>query len=188
VACASDARASQTSGFWTRSSSKSQAHCTTSGGQWIRAVKRFFNRLLRGLPYVPPVIITGTLTSYGAGKREVLSDVEHRQSRYLNNRAENSHRPTRRRERQMQRFKSPHQAQDFLSAYAFICGHFHPRRHRLAATNDRALRIKAFKSLASGHSLEVKVTMPERGREGTQVRAEPQRYRDRRRRCRARSA
>jgi hypothetical protein len=56
----------------------------------------------------------------------LLPAVEHRQSRYLNNRAESSHRPTRRRERQMQRFKSPEQAQDFLSAHAFIHGHFHP--------------------------------------------------------------
>jgi putative transposase len=110
-----------------------------------KAAKRFFKRLLRGLQYVPRVIITDKLKSYGAAKREVLPDVEHRQSRYLNNRAENSHRPTRRRERQMQRFKSPRQAQDFLSAHAFIYGHFHPHRHRLAATDYRALRTKAFK-------------------------------------------
>jgi len=63
----------------------------------------------------------------GVAKRHLLADVEHRQSRYLNNRAENSHRPTLRRERQMQRFKSPEQAQDFLSADAFIHGHFRAR-------------------------------------------------------------
>jgi putative transposase len=57
------------------------------------------------------VIVTDKLRSYGVAKRQLLPDVEHRQSRYLNNRAENSHRPTRRRERQMQRFKSPEQAQ-----------------------------------------------------------------------------
>jgi transposase-like protein len=56
----------------------------------------------------------------------LLPRIEHRQSRYLNNRAENSHQPTRRRERQMQRFKSLDQAQVFLSAHAFIHGHFHP--------------------------------------------------------------
>jgi putative transposase len=72
------------------------------------------------LQYVPRAIVTDKLGSYGAAKREVLPDVEHRQSRYLNNRAENSHRPTRRRERQMQRFKSPQQAQHFLSAHSFI--------------------------------------------------------------------
>ena len=78
-------------------------------------------------------------------RRQLLPRVEHRQSRYLNNRAENSHRPTRRRERQMQRFKSPGQAQDFLSAHAFIHGHFHPRRHLLTANAYRAIRTEAFK-------------------------------------------
>jgi putative transposase len=67
------------------------------------AAKRFFKRLLKGLLYVPRVVITDKLKSYGVAQRELLPDVEHRQSRYLNNRAENSHRPTRRRERQMQR-------------------------------------------------------------------------------------
>jgi putative transposase len=79
------------------------------------AAKRFFKRLLKGLLYVPRVIVTDKLRSYGVAQRTLLPDVEHRQSRYLNNRAENSHRPTRRRERQMQRFKSPEQAHAFLS-------------------------------------------------------------------------
>jgi putative transposase len=76
--------------------------------------------------------------------RQLLPKVEHRQSRYLNNRAENSHRPTRRRERQMQRFKSLKQAQDFLFAHAFIHGHFQPRRHLLTAASYRATRTEAF--------------------------------------------
>ena len=109
-----------------------------------KAAKRFFRRLLKGLDYVPRVIVTDKLRSYGVAKRHLFPDVEHRQSRYLNNRAENSHRPTRRRERQMQRCKSPEQAQDFLSAHAFIHGHFHPRRHLLAADAYRALRSVAF--------------------------------------------
>jgi transposase-like protein len=78
------------------------------------AAKRFFRRLLKGLQYVPRVIVTDKLRSYGVAQRQLLPRVEHRQSRYLNNRAENSHRPTRRRERQMQRFKSSRQAQDFF--------------------------------------------------------------------------
>ena len=57
------------------------------------------------------------LASYGAAKREVMSGIEHRQHKGLNNRAENSHQPTRRRERQMKQFKSVGQAQRFLSAY-----------------------------------------------------------------------
>ena len=71
-----------------------------------RAAKRFFRKLLRGLQYVPRVIVTDKLKSYAAAKRKVLPHVEHRQSKYLNNRVEVSHQPTRRRERQMQRFKS----------------------------------------------------------------------------------
>jgi putative transposase len=109
-----------------------------------QAAKRFFRRLLNGLDYVPRVIVTDKLQSYGVARRELLPKVEHRQSHYLNNRAENSHWPTRRRERQMQRFKSPEQAQDFLSAHSFIYGHFLPRRHRLAATTYRAIRTQAF--------------------------------------------
>jgi putative transposase len=109
------------------------------------AAKRFFRRLLKGLQYVPRVLITDKLGSYGVAKRELLPDVEHRKSHYLNNRAENSHRPTRRRERQMQRFKSAPQAQRFLSAHAFIYGHFRPRRHRTTARDYRATRAMAFK-------------------------------------------
>ena len=109
------------------------------------AAKRFFKRLLKGLHYVPCVLITDKLASYGAAKRELLPEVEHRQSRYVNNRAENSHRPTRRRERQMQRFKSTRHAQRFLSAHAFIYGHFRTRRHRMTATAYRHARAQDFK-------------------------------------------
>ena len=109
------------------------------------AAKRFFKRLLKGLQYVPRVLITDKLGSYGVAQRALLPDVEHRKSRYLNNRAENSHRPTRRRERQMQRFKSPRHAQGFLSAHSFIYGHFRPRRHRMTATNYRTSRATAFR-------------------------------------------
>jgi putative transposase len=109
------------------------------------AAKRFFRRLLKGLRYKPRRIITDGLRSYGAARREVLPDVRHRTSRYLNSRAENSHRPTRRRERQMQRFKSPGQAQRFLSAHAMIYGHFRLRRHLMTAGEYRRARAKAFR-------------------------------------------
>jgi putative transposase len=59
------------------------------------AAKKFFRKLLKGLKYLPRVLITDWLKSYGAAKRELLPGVEHRQHRYLNNRAENSHQPTR---------------------------------------------------------------------------------------------
>jgi putative transposase len=83
-------------------------------GRDATAAKRFFKRLLKNLQYVPRAIVTDKLRSYGVAQRQLLPAIEHRQSRYLNNRAENSHRPIRRRERQMQRFtnepraSSPH--------------------------------------------------------------------------------
>jgi transposase-like protein len=80
------------------------------------AAKRFFRKLLKGLQYVPRVIITDKLKSYAAAKREILPGVEHRQHKGLNNRAENSHQPTRLREKKMRRFKSAKHAQRFLSA------------------------------------------------------------------------
>jgi putative transposase len=109
------------------------------------AAKRFFKRLLRGLKYKPRRLVTDGLRSYGVAHREVMPDVRHRTSRYLNNRAENSHRPTRRRERQMQRFKSSVQAQRFLSAHGVIYGHVQPGRHLMAADAYRRARAKAFR-------------------------------------------
>ena len=99
--------------------------------QWTKDPEKIIAAVRRGHQTLDSI-------HYGVAKRELLPDVEHRKSRYLNNRAENSHRPTRRRERQMQRFKSAPQAQRFLSAHAFIYGHFHPRRHRSTARNFRS--------------------------------------------------
>jgi putative transposase len=104
-----------------------------------RAAKRFFRKLLKGLHYVPRVIITDKLKSYAAAKREILPGVEHRQHKGLNNRAENSHQPTRLREKKMRRFTSAKHAQRFLSAFGPIAGHFQPRRHRLCAGEYRAI-------------------------------------------------
>ena len=102
-----------------------------------KAAKKFFRKLLKGLTYVPRVVITDKLKSYGAAKREILPGVEHRQSRYLNNRCEHSHRPTRQREYRMQGCTSPGHAQRFLSAYGPIAHHFRPRRHLLTASEYR---------------------------------------------------
>jgi putative transposase len=97
------------------------------------AAKKFLRKLMKGLTYVPCVIVTDKLKSYGAAMREILPGVKHRQRRYLNNRAENSHQPARQRERRMPRFKSPGQARRSLSAYGLIAQHFRPRRHRFSA-------------------------------------------------------
>jgi putative transposase len=101
------------------------------------AAKKFFRKLLKTCRYTPRVIITDKLKSYGAAKREMLPSVEHRQHRYLNNRAENSHQPTRQRERRMQGFKSSGHAQRFLAAYGPIAQHFRLRRHLLPAPRYR---------------------------------------------------
>ena len=109
-----------------------------------KAAKRFFRKLLKGLCYVPRAIVTDKLGSYGAAKREILPGVEHRQSRYLNNRCEVSHQSTRRRERHMRRFKSARQAQQFLATHTPIDNHVQLRRHHLSASEYRAAREHAF--------------------------------------------
>ena len=111
-----------------------------------KAAKRFFRKLLRGLQYAPRVIVTDKLKSYAAAKRTILPHVEHRQSKCLNNRAEVSLPSTRRRERQMQRFKSARHAQQFLSAHARIHNHFQLRRHRLTTLEHRAARDAPFRT------------------------------------------
>ncbi|WP_201381659.1 IS6 family transposase [Ktedonobacter sp. SOSP1-52] len=108
------------------------------------AAKKFFRKLLKGLQYVPRVIITDKLASYAAAKKEILASVEHRQHKGLNTRAERSHQPTRQCERTMRHFKSPGQAQRFLSAFGPILDHFRPKRHRLTARDYRALMQDRF--------------------------------------------
>ena len=87
---------------------------------------------------VPRVIITDKLRSYGAAHREVMPSVEHRPHKGLNNRAENSHQPTRQRERAMKNFRSVGGAQRFLSAFSGISPHFRPHRHLMPAYHYRA--------------------------------------------------
>jgi putative transposase len=110
----------------------------------IRAARRFFLKLLRGLRYVPRVIVTDKLGSYGAARKEVSRSVTHVQDRWRNNRAEISHEVTRQRERQMRRFKSMRHAQGFLSSHGAINNLFRLCRHRLKARHYRLLRERAF--------------------------------------------
>ena len=109
-----------------------------------RAAKRLLRKLLKRQCRAPRVMVTDKLASYGVAKREVMPSVEHRKHKGLNNRAENSHQPTRRRERQMKRFKSAGQAQRFLSAHDGINNLFQLRRHQVPATQYRAARSQAF--------------------------------------------
>ncbi len=66
-----------------------------------KAAKKFFRKLLKRLRYVPRLLITDKLKSYGAARAEVMPGVEHLQQKYQNNQAENSHQPTRLRDRVM---------------------------------------------------------------------------------------
>src|SRR3954470_13756596 len=114
-----------------------------------QAAKRLLRKLLKRQTRVPRVMITDKLASYSAAKDEVMPSVEHRRHKGLNKRAENSHRPTRRRERLMKRFKSPGQAQRFLSAHDGINNLFHLRRDHRPAAQYRAARTQAFQTWAA---------------------------------------
>ena len=95
-----------------------------------KAAKRLLRKLLKKQGRAPRVMVTDKLRSYGAAKKEIMPGVEHRQHKGLNNRAENSHQPTRRRERQMKRFKSARHVQRFVSIHDPIANLFHfPRNH-----------------------------------------------------------
>jgi len=88
--------------------------------------------------------VTDKLRSYGVAHRELMPDVIHDNSQYANNRAEQSHEPTRARERVMRTFKSPGQAQLFLGAHAAVSNLFNLGRHKVGAQHYRDLRVSAF--------------------------------------------
>jgi putative transposase len=102
------------------------------------AAKRFFKRVMRSCP-VPRKIVTDQLRSYPAAKAEIpeLAGVKHvfvKAAAPLNNRAENSHRPTRERERRMRGFRKPERTQAFLSCFGSFRQHFALKRHLLRAS------------------------------------------------------
>ncbi|KOG54611.1 transposase [Streptomyces virginiae] len=101
------------------------------------AARRFFRRLMKATRQVPRVIVTDKLASYRAAHREVMPSVDHRSHKGLNNRAENSHQPTRQRERAMKGFRTVGGAQRFLSAFTGISPHFRPHRHLMTAGRYR---------------------------------------------------
>ncbi|MGI8958442.1 MAG: DDE-type integrase/transposase/recombinase [Bryobacteraceae bacterium] len=92
----------------------------------------------------PLRIITDKLRSYSAAMRTIFGNVTHFVERYANNRAEASHQPTRRRERQMRRFKSARQAQRFLLLHDAVQNLFRVGRHLLRSNNHRLLRSQSF--------------------------------------------
>ena len=110
-----------------------------------RAAKRLLRKLLKSKQRRPPrVLITNKLASYGAAKGEVMPSGRAPKAQGLNNRADNSHQPMRRRERQIKRFKSAGQAQCFLSARDQINNLFHLRRDHVPASEYRTARGRLF--------------------------------------------
>ena len=109
-----------------------------------RAAERFLIKLLKSQGKVPFRLVTDKLKSYGAALRTIMPSVNHDTVQYANNRAEVSHQPTRQRERQMRRFKSPAQAQQFLSVHGLVLNLFRLARHRLKSAHHRMLRERSF--------------------------------------------
>jgi putative transposase len=109
-----------------------------------QAAGAFLRRVLAATGGEPRVIVTDNLTSYVPAVKRVLPTTEHRRHKRLNNRAENSHLPVRKRERVLQRFKSAEHAQGFLEPFSAVCNQFRPRRHRLSAQQDRATMRNRF--------------------------------------------
>jgi len=108
-----------------------------------KAALKLLRKLLKRQGYVPDAIVTDRLRSYGAALRELGLDDRHVTGGRSNNRAEVSHQPTRRRERQQIRFKSPGSAQRFLSSHAAISNHFNVERHLISRRTLKTLRAKA---------------------------------------------
>jgi putative transposase len=103
-----------------------------------KAAKRFLAKLMKKQRRTPRVLVTDKLRSYGVAHRELMSSVDHRSHQGLNNRAKNSHQPTRQRERAMKSFRTVGRAQKSLSAFSQISPHLRPRRHRMTAPGHRA--------------------------------------------------
>jgi putative transposase len=108
-----------------------------------KAAKRLMRKLLKSQSRAPRVMITDKRRSYGAAKREIMSGVEHRPHKGLNNRAENSHQPVWRREWIMKRFKLPRHLQRVVSIHDPIANLFHIQRHDMSSSHHRELRAAA---------------------------------------------
>ena len=110
------------------------------------AAMRLLRKLLRRQGFVPTVIVTDKLRSYGAALREIGFSGPHEQGLRANNRAENSHQPVRRRERKMQGFKSAKSAQRFVSVHAAVYNTFNVQRHLISRPTHRRFRTAAQQS------------------------------------------
>jgi putative transposase len=108
-----------------------------------KAAKRLLIRLLKKQGCLPKRMITDKLGSYAAARRQIMPEVEHRSHKGLNNRAENSHLPFRRRERAMQGFRSPRYLQRFVSVFSAVRNLFVPPRSSRPAPATHLHRLNA---------------------------------------------
>ena len=108
-----------------------------------KAAKRLLTRLLQKQGLKPKRLITDKLGSYGAAKKQVMPGVEHRSHKGLNNRAENSHVPFRKRERILQHFRSAGALQRFVSVLSAVRNLFVPPRQKRSALGIHLHRLQA---------------------------------------------
>ena len=109
-----------------------------------RAALNLLKRLLRNQQVAPQIITTDGLGSYAAALKELDLTHVHRSGRLReNNRAENAHLPIRRRERKMQKFKTPASTQRFLSTHAAVYNVFNIQRHLISRGTLRVFRDQA---------------------------------------------
>ena len=111
-----------------------------------RAALKLMRKLLKKMNFVPDKLVTDDLRSYGAACRDLGISHRHERGQWRNNRAENSHQPTRRRERKMQGFKSTGSAQRFLSFHAATYNTFNVQRHLTSASTHRVFRASAMRT------------------------------------------
>ncbi len=111
-----------------------------------KAALKLMRKLLQIHGFAPRTLVTDKWRAYGAAARELGLTPCHHRGRWKNNRAENSHQPVRRRERIMRGFKSPAQAQRFLSTHAAFYNHFNARRHLISAGEHRDRRDRVLKA------------------------------------------
>ena len=109
-----------------------------------KAALKLMKKLLKKQGFAPTQIVTDKLKSYHRAFRILGLNTEHIDNKRANNRAENSHLPIRRRERKMQKFKSPGSAQKFLNIQSAAYNNFYLQRHLVNRSHFKQCRAEAF--------------------------------------------